>query len=76
MSARLPALKPRQVTRALEKHGFVLHRIRGSHYIYIHPNDDTLLVVVPHHGKDIKKGTLRAIIRDAGLTMDEFLNLL
>lgn len=48
MSSRLPALKPKQVIRALKKRGFVLHRIKGSHYVYIYPDDDTLLVVVPY----------------------------
>ena len=76
MSRRLPALKPKQVIRALERHGFVVHRVKGSHYILVHPDDDSLLVTIAHHSKDLKRGTLQAIIQQAGLTIDDFLGLL
>ena len=69
---RLPALKPDEVIRKLQRAGFETDHITGSHYIMRHP--DGRRTVVPYHaGRDIKRGVLRAIIRQAGLTMGEFL---
>ncbi len=76
MSHRLPALKPRAILRALTKAGFFTHRVSGSHYILKHLDDSALRVTLPWHGKDIKRGTLTSIIDQAGLTTDEFLDLL
>lgn len=70
--SRLPALKPEDVVRKLQNAGFEIDHITGSHYIMRHP--DGRRTVVPYHaGRDIKRGVLRAIIRQAGLTMGEFL---
>jgi predicted RNA binding protein YcfA (HicA-like mRNA interferase family) len=69
----LPVVKGRQVIRALERAGFVVERIVGSHHILVHPGDATRTVTVPvHANRDIKPGTLRSIVRQAGLTVDEF----
>jgi predicted RNA binding protein YcfA (HicA-like mRNA interferase family) len=77
MSPRLPALKSREVMRALEKAGLVLVRSRGSHRIYEHPDNPSRRTVVADHGsKDIPRGTLKAIVEQAGLTVEEFLELL
>jgi predicted RNA binding protein YcfA (HicA-like mRNA interferase family) len=52
-------------------------RIKGSHHVMRHRNDASRGTVVPvHAGKDIKRGLLRKIIADAGLTVDEFKALL
>jgi predicted RNA binding protein YcfA (HicA-like mRNA interferase family) len=72
--SRLPTLSWRQVTRALEKAGFVFDRQRGSHMVYYHPETNRT-VVVPKH-RVLKAGTLREILREANLTRDEFRNLL
>jgi predicted RNA binding protein YcfA (HicA-like mRNA interferase family) len=77
MSDRLPSLKADEVIRALRKAGFEVTRIKGSHHIMRHRVDPTCGTVVPFHaGKDIKRGLLRKIIADAGLTVDEFKALL
>ena len=76
MSDRLPALKPKDVIRALEKAGFYVHHVTGSHQVLKHGADVRLRVVVPWHSKDLKRGTLRGIIESAGLTPIEFLSLL
>ncbi|HRK94739.1 MAG TPA: type II toxin-antitoxin system HicA family toxin [Rhodospirillales bacterium] len=76
MSRRLPALSSRKVVQALERAGFRLHRARGSHHFFIRPGRPDLLVVVPHHGGDLRIGTLRSIIKQAGLSEEEFLALL
>jgi predicted RNA binding protein YcfA (HicA-like mRNA interferase family) len=59
--------------RALEKAGFYQVRQRGSHLQLKRGN---LLVTVPMHGGDINPGTLRSIIRQSRMTVEEFLDLL
>ena len=70
MSGSLPSFKPGEVIRILERNGF--HRItkRKKHRIY---TDGTRIVPVPFHGRDLKPGTVRSIIRLAGWTVEEFL---
>jgi predicted RNA binding protein YcfA (HicA-like mRNA interferase family) len=74
---RLPAVSGRNVVRALTRAGFVIDRIVGSHHVMMRPNDLAGTVTVPvHSGRDLKPGTLRAIIRQAGFTVEEFNSLL
>ena len=57
--------------------GFVVDRISGSHHMLVHVSDARRTVTVPFHGaQSIKTGTLRGIIRQAGLTVEEFRRLL
>ena len=72
---RLPALSGREVVKALSQIGYELDRQRGSHMVLRHPKPPFRRLVVPDH-KEIRRGTLRAIIRQAGLTVSEFLDLL
>lgn len=75
MSDKLPALRAADVIRKLRKAGFVFDRqAKGSHEIWYHPQTHRR-VVIPNHPGDIPKGTLRKIIRQAGLTRDEFIAL-
>ena len=76
MSDRLPALKPREVVRALERGGFFVHHTTGSHRILKHPEHPELRITVPFHRRDLKHGTLRSIVRQAGFTVEEFQKLL
>ena len=77
MSQHLPAVGARQVIAALRRAGFIVDRIVGSHYILARPDDPARAVTVPFHGvRDIKPGTLRSIIRQAGLTVEAFRDLL
>jgi len=74
---RLPTVSGARVVRALTKSGFVVNRIVGSHHVLVHPTDPTRTVTVPvHSGRDLKPGTLRAIIRQASFTIEEFRELL
>ncbi|MEO8668045.1 MAG: type II toxin-antitoxin system HicA family toxin [Bauldia sp.] len=73
--SRLPSLKPREIVRALERAGFSVVRIRGSHYQMLKPETGKR-VTVPFHGRDLSRGMLNAIIHQAGLTVDEFGELL
>jgi predicted RNA binding protein YcfA (HicA-like mRNA interferase family) len=70
---KLPSLKPRQVVRVLERAGFTLRKSKSSHRTYV---KGSLRVTVPYHSTDIKLGTLRSIIEQAGMTPDEFLQYL
>jgi predicted RNA binding protein YcfA (HicA-like mRNA interferase family) len=70
--SKLPLLSWREVVKALRKAGFQVERQKGSHLILA---KNELIVPVPKH-KQLKRGLLMAIIEEAGLTKDEFLNLL
>ena len=73
--SRLPSLKPREVVAALERCGFVVVRIVGSHYQLF--NERTRRhTTVPYHNRELARGTVAAIVRQAGLTGDEFIELL
>jgi predicted RNA binding protein YcfA (HicA-like mRNA interferase family) len=73
--SRLPSLKPRQIVTALQRHGFTIIRITGSHYQLF--NERTRRhTTVPYHNRDLPRGTVAAIIQQAGLPRDEFLKLL
>jgi predicted RNA binding protein YcfA (HicA-like mRNA interferase family) len=61
----------RRMCRILEGKGWVLIRIRGSHHAYQRPNSSRTIVVPVHANRDLKPGTQRAIMRDAGLTDDD-----
>ena len=76
MTQRLPALKPRKVLQALKRGGFFVHHIRGSHHYLKHPNNPSLRVTVALHNRDLKRRTLETIVKQAGLTPDEFRHLL
>lgn len=73
--AKLPTdLSGREVRRGLERAGFVFRRQRGSHMI-LRRDEPYARVVVPDH-KQIRVGTLRKILQEAGLSVQEFLGLL
>lgn len=71
MSGRLPALKAREVLRALERLGFQRLRQRGSHIFLKHPDGRTTLV--PTHGsEDVGRGLLRRILQEVRISPQEF----
>ncbi len=71
--SKLPRdLKPNKIIKALEKTGFVIDHVSGGHYILIKGN---LRTTVPYH-KTVKTGTLKSILNQAGLTIEEFTKLL
>ena len=75
MSRRLPSLTPRLVLRALERAGWEIHRRRGSH-VSLRKEGCPYVVTVPMHAREMPRGTLMDIIKDAGLTPEEFASLL
>jgi predicted RNA binding protein YcfA (HicA-like mRNA interferase family) len=72
---KLPALTPQKIIKVLEKHGFILDRTKGSHHIYYNP-ETKRRVVVPLHKRDLPKGTLLEILKQAGISKEELKNLL
>ena len=75
MTPRLPTVTPRQVIRALERGGFEIDHQSGSHVV-LRRTSDGRRVVVPWHSRDLGRGLTLRIIKSAGLTRDEFINLL
>jgi predicted RNA binding protein YcfA (HicA-like mRNA interferase family) len=74
--SEIPALKPAEVIHKLRKGGFVFDRhAKGSHEIWYNPKTHRRTVVPNHPGKDIPRGTMKAIIKQAGFSVQEFNDL-
>jgi predicted RNA binding protein YcfA (HicA-like mRNA interferase family) len=73
--AKLPAVKPRLVVRFLEQNGFILDHASGSHFIFYHPTSRRR-AVVPNHNRDLPKGTLMSLLREAGFAREELIDFL
>jgi mRNA interferase HicA len=72
---RLPICTPAEVERALLRTGFVLHHTRGSHRYYRNATTGNITAVA-FHARDLKRGTLHGILKQAGLSLEAFLKLL
>lgn len=71
---RLAGFKYRQIIKKLKKLGFVFDRqAAGSHEIWFNPTKDRF-TTIPNHPGDMPEGTLRAILRQADVTTDQFLD--
>jgi predicted RNA binding protein YcfA (HicA-like mRNA interferase family) len=71
--SRLPVCSGQDAIRAFQKLGYQVDHQTGSHIILRHPQMRRL--TVPNH-RELAKGTLRALIREAGITKEEFASLL
>ena len=72
---KIPPVTSRNVIRILEKKGFVLVQITGSHHLYM--NEQTgRQETVPIHTTDLPAGTFHEILKQAGISRDEFLDLI
>jgi predicted RNA binding protein YcfA (HicA-like mRNA interferase family) len=71
---KLPRISGRECIDALVKGGFVIRRRQSSHVV-LRRDNSFLQLVVPDH-KELDRGTLRAILRQGGLTIEQFLELL
>ena len=72
---KLSSFKVQQVIEILKKVGFTEWRQKGSHLSMHREKDNRSLTVPIHFGKDVPKGTLRTIINQSGMTLEEFLSL-
>ena len=73
--SRLPLVSGKDAVRAFERIGYRASHQTGSHIILRHESPPHRHLSVPNH-REIARGTLRGLIRDAGLTVDEFNALL
>ncbi len=71
----VPAVRGDKLIKALERAGFEVTRVRGSHHRLRHPDGRSTTVPV-HAGQDVPKGTLRSVLDDTGLSVDELLKYL
>ena len=71
--SRLPVISGDEFAKAIRKIGYVWDHTEGSHMILLHPSGRRLSV--PRH-TELGRGLLRALIRDAGLSREEFIRLL
>ena len=69
---KLPRISGKEALRAFSKAGFTVVRVAGSHYIMEKTGQAHVLSVPVHAGEDLKSGTLRSLIRGAGLTIEQF----
>ena len=77
MPNRFPAITDREVIRVLRKLGFEFYRqAKGSHEVWRRISDGCHTIVPRHRGQTIKRRTLKSILNDIGLTIEEFRNLL
>jgi len=72
---KLPAVSGKKAIKAFCKLGYVIERKRGSHIILIRAEPFFSILSVPDH-RELKKGTLRQLLKDADITPQEFLGLL
>ncbi len=72
MPSKYPVLKPQEIIKALSKVNYIFVKQKGSHMKY---SDGTHVVIIPNHN-EIAKGTLRGILQQADMDIDEFLKLL
>lgn len=74
--SKLPQIKGDRLVKALGKAGWYVDRTRGSHVIMRHPDKAGAKLVIPVHGKPLKPGTLRNILRRAELSAEDVKDLL
>lgn len=74
MSPKLPTVNSTQIIRALERADFYIHHQTGSHITLKHP--DGRRTVVPFHRQDLKKSTLKSILRQTGIDAETLMDLL
>jgi len=69
-------MKARDCLNALQKAGFYVDHQTGSHARLFHSTRPELRVTIPIHNKDLPRGTLKSILRQADLSVEDFLDLL
>lgn len=74
--SKLPRLSSKKIIKALSRAGFYVHHQTGSHINLRHLVKKHLHVVIPFHKKDLALKTLKSIISQTELTLDEFINLI
>lgn len=73
MGSKYPVLKPQEIIMVLEKMGFEKVSQKGSHVKYKKLGNPTKITIIPQHN-EIAKGTLKSILKQAGVSLEEFLS--
>ncbi|MFC1790616.1 type II toxin-antitoxin system HicA family toxin [Patescibacteria group bacterium] len=71
---KLPQIRPRDIEKVLIKLGFISRSSKSSHAVFKH--QDGRRTVVPAHNRSVRTGTLRAILKQIDITVEDFLKLL
>ena len=71
---KLPVVSGRECVKALQRAGFEIRRTKGDH-VFMQRNDPRAVTTVPQH-RELDRGTLKAILNQCRLTVDEFIELL
>lgn len=74
--SRLPQVRPREMIAALQRAGFIVQRVKGSHHFLEHKDDPSRWATVAVHPGDLPPRDVRDILKQARLSRNEFLNLL
>ncbi|MCB2263669.1 MAG: type II toxin-antitoxin system HicA family toxin [Candidatus Thiosymbion ectosymbiont of Robbea hypermnestra] len=64
----MKSISGKRLCKILEAHGWTLKRINGSHHIYTHPDSSGILTVPVHRNRDLKRGTLTGLLKEAKLS--------
>jgi len=64
-------LSPKFLIKILEQYGFIFKRSKGSHHLYFNPVTNKTVIVPVKGGKDLKKGTFFAILKQAGIDKND-----
>jgi predicted RNA binding protein YcfA (HicA-like mRNA interferase family) len=75
VTPKLPSVTAKELVRVAERLGFEFRRQRGSHAIYVRASDRAR-VVIPIHGGELKRKTLRAIIQDLKISVQQLREML
>ncbi len=67
----MKSISGKKLCKVVEKFGWTLARVKGSHHIYTKENISKIVVIPVHGNRDLPKGTLRGILKDAELTEED-----
>lgn len=67
----MKSISGKKLCQVVERFGWKLARIKGSHYIYTKENVSAIIVIPIHGNRDLPIGTLKSILKDSGLTEDD-----
>jgi predicted RNA binding protein YcfA (HicA-like mRNA interferase family) len=74
--SQTPAVSGKQLVKILERQGWYVKRVRGSHHILRHPTVPDAIPVPVHSNQPLKRGTLGSILRTAGISREQFNRML
>lgn len=67
----MTSISGKALCKIIERHGWILKRITGSHHIYSKEGINVIISIPVHGKRDLPNGTLRSILKDAGLTEED-----